>query len=77
MFEKGKILSQREVYLILKELGGEATTKQISLRAKEKFPTLSLHAYVNNRLVKLEKNGYVQRTREGRNTLWKIIAEYP
>jgi len=64
------------VYLILRELGGGATTKQISIRAKEKFPTLSLYLYVNNRLRKLEKNGYVKRTIKGKECFWQIIAEY-
>ena len=70
-------MSQKEVWDILKELGGTATTKQISMRAKEKFPELSLHAYVGNRLRKLEKNGYVTRIRKNKQLVWTIIAEYP
>jgi Fe2+ or Zn2+ uptake regulation protein len=70
-------LSQEEVYKILKELGGKATTRQISIRAKEKFPTASLYQYVGNRLQKLEKNGHVKRTLEKREITWSIIADYP
>ena len=50
-------MSQAEVYKILKELGSQATTRQISDRAKVKFPRLSLYMYVYNRLRKLEKKG--------------------
>jgi Fe2+ or Zn2+ uptake regulation protein len=69
-------LSQKEVYDILKELGGEATTKQIKIRAKEKFPELSLHAYVTDRLRRLERNGYVRKIIKDGEVAWKIIAEY-
>ncbi|MEM2507679.1 MAG: hypothetical protein QXF61_11620 [Nitrososphaeria archaeon] len=69
-------MSQKEVYEILKELGGEATTKQISQKAKEKFPNLSLYLYVSNRLRKLEKNGYVKRVIKDGKIVWKIVAEY-
>jgi Fe2+ or Zn2+ uptake regulation protein len=48
-------LSQYEIYLILEELNGKATTSQIKKRAREKFPDYSLHTYVYDRLTKLEK----------------------
>jgi Fe2+ or Zn2+ uptake regulation protein len=70
-------LSQKEVYEILKELGGRATTREIKLRAQTKFPGLTLHAYVTNRLNKLKKNGYVKSIYENGKTVWTIIAEYP
>ena len=71
-------MSQGEVYRILEELGGEATTRQIRDRAKEKFPDLSLHTYVTDRLKKLRKKGYITRAldRNG-NVLWKIVEKYP
>lgn len=71
-------MSQGEIYKILEELGGEATTIQIRNRAKEKFPHLSLHAYAADRLRKLRQKGYIARTldRNGK-ILWKIIEEYP
>ena len=74
-----RVMSQEEVYKILEELGGEATTKEIRKRAKEKFPDFSLHQYVGNRLRKLEKNGYVTSisNKESRETRWKIVEEYP
>jgi hypothetical protein len=71
------ILSQEEVYFILKELGGTASSKEIADRAKQKFPTLSLWSYVNKRLLQLEKKGYVQADRKGLMNVWKIIKAYP
>jgi len=76
MLKSSEILSQKEVYEILKELGGEATTKQIAQRAKEKFPGLSMHSYVSNRLHKLAKNGYVKKIIKNGELRWKITAEY-
>jgi Fe2+ or Zn2+ uptake regulation protein len=70
-------MSQESVYKILKELGGKATTSDIRIRAKENFPTATLYQYVNNRLRKLEKNGYVKRTVEKNQTTWSIILNYP
>ena len=71
-------MSQEEVYKILEGLGGTATTKQISRRAKEKFPKYALWSYVGHILRKLKKNGYVIKVPgEGRQVLWKIIREYP
>jgi sugar-specific transcriptional regulator TrmB len=69
-------MSQREVFIILKELGGEATTKQISGVAKNKFPKYSLHAYVYDRLRRLEKKGYVKRSCEEPQK-WIIVEEFP
>lgn len=68
---------RQEVYKIIKELGGQATYKQIKQKAKEKFPTLSLFQYIGDRLRKLEKNGYVTHfvNKEG-ETVWKIIQSY-
>lgn len=71
-------MSQKEVYRILKELGGMATTKQISQRAKDKFPRCSLWSYVGHTLRRLEKKGYVAKVPyENRQVLWKIVSEYP
>ncbi len=61
-------MSQDDVLDIIKELGGEATTTQIRVRAKEKFPIRSLYSYVNNRLRKLVKNKRVEQVGEK----WKI-----
>ena len=75
----GKVMSQEEVYKILEELGGEATTLEIRKRAKEKFPTFSLYQYVGNRLRKLEKNGYIIKIsdeKHGASTRWKIVEAY-
>jgi len=67
-------LSQRDVYEILKELGGKASTGEISKRAKEKYPTRSLHQYVSDRLNKLAKKDVVKRM-EGEGAYWKIIDD--
>ncbi len=72
-------MSQFVVYMILKELGGKATTRQIKERALEKFPDLTLYSYVRNRLNKLKKKGFVRNypTKNDKNELvWEIIAEW-
>jgi uncharacterized membrane protein len=70
-------MSQKEVYEIIKELGGEATYREIKRRAKEKFPNLTLWQYVTDRLKKLEKKGYVIKIKRGNEIVWKIVEEYP
>uniref|UniRef100_A0A7V3KNY3 Uncharacterized protein n=1 Tax=candidate division WOR-3 bacterium TaxID=2052148 RepID=A0A7V3KNY3_UNCW3 len=70
-------MSQKEVYEIIKELGGEATYSEIKRRAKEKFPNLTLWQYVTDRLKKLEKKGYVIKIKRGDEIVWKIVEEYP
>jgi len=66
-------MSQQDVFKILKDLGGEATTKQIREMAKKRYPNSTLYSFVTNRLRKLEKWGYVKedRTKE----TWKIVKE--
>lgn len=66
-------MSQQEVYEILQKLGGKATAREISRVAFEMFPQYTLHAYVSNRLHKLEKNGYVKHDEHG---YWIIVAKY-
>ena len=75
LYNSGR-LSQKEVYDILKELGGIASAQQISMRAKEKFPEFTLHLYVVNRLKKLQKNGFVERVIMDGKVFWKIVAEF-
>lgn len=72
-------MSQKEVYNIIRELGGKASTSEIKKRAREKFPNLSLHLYVNNRLTQLEKYGFIRKHAAGRVTTWTIVEEvhYP
>jgi len=69
-------MSQHEIYKIIKELGGEATPKQIRERAKEKFPEYSLWQYVGDRLTKLERNGYIKRIIRNNHVIWKIIEDW-
>lgn len=61
-------MSQEDVLGILKELKGEATTKEISELAKKKYRERTLYLYVTNRLKKLERNNKI--TKEGEK--WKI-----
>lgn len=62
-------MSQEDVLNILKDLKGEATTKQIRDVAKKRFPYRTLYLYVADRLRKLEKNKKIKK--EGEK--WKII----
>ena len=67
------------MYKIIQELGGSATTKEIRNLAYSKYPNRSLYTYVTNRLIKLEKDGYITKiTNEKTNNTWKITnKEYP
>jgi len=67
-------MSQRDVYVILVELGGGVTTKQIKNRAKEKYPGRTLYLYVLNRLIKLERYGYVKRTKKEDGDYWETTG---
>jgi hypothetical protein len=66
-------MSQIEVFIILKDLGGIATGKEIIEQARAKFPNYSLANYVYIRLSKLCKSGYV--THDSKNMTYKIIDE--
>jgi DNA-binding HxlR family transcriptional regulator len=57
-------MSQRDVYEILKEIGGKATTNEIRNLAKNKYPNRTLYQYVSDRLKKLQKWGYVEKEGE-------------
>jgi len=64
-------MSQEDVLNILKELKGEATTKEISVKSKEKYPNRTLYTYVWTRLTQLEKNHKVERS----GNRWKIKSK--
>ena len=74
-------MSQIEILLILQELGGSAKQSDIMKRAREKFPDLSLHKYVGNRLQKLSKSGCVSCKRDDTikqhigDVVWTIIDD--
>lgn len=71
-------MSQKEIFIILKELGGRATTEEIKDCAKEKFPKFILYTYVTDRLKKLKKSGYVEKTTRKNDVIWKLIKkDYP
>ena len=61
-------MSQEDVLEIIKELGGEATTKEIKERAKKKYRERTLYLYVLDRLKKLERNKIIEKNGEK----WKL-----
>lgn len=69
-------MSQKIIYDLIEELGGEATTKQIKELALKRYPNLTLHTYVKNRLKKLENFGYVKKTISDRVEMWKIVRKF-
>ena len=64
-------MSQEDILSLLKELKGEATTKEIRDRARKKYPERTLYLYVLNRLKKLESNKFIKK--EGEK--WKITKK--
>ena len=64
-------MSQVEVMITLKELGGRATNKILVKRISEKYPGLTLNEYVGCRLTKLRKAGYVGYNKDTME--WYII----
>jgi hypothetical protein len=65
-------MSQRTVCELLKELGGRATSRQISDLALRKYPDHSLHSYVSDRLRKLSNRRYVKKNEDG---TWETVAK--
>ena len=65
-------MSQEEVYKILIERGGVATTGEIAGILAARFPDLGIHVYVRRTLKRMEKQGYVKR---GASDTWEIIRE--
>jgi len=61
-------MSQEDTFKILKELKGEATTKEVKELAKKKYRERTLYLYIGDRLKKLERNNKI--TKEGEK--WKI-----
>jgi hypothetical protein len=68
-------MSQIEILIILKELGGRCSSNAIIKRAKEKFPELSLWQYVGTRLSKMRKSGIV--TRDNKTGEWYVLDYSP
>jgi hypothetical protein len=48
-------MSQQTVLELLQELGGTATSSEIIILAREKYPDLSLWQYIGDRLRKLKR----------------------
>ena len=61
-------MSQEDTLKILKELKGEATTKEVKELEKKKYRERTLYLYIGDRLKKLERNNKI--TKEGEK--WKI-----
>jgi len=67
-------VSQMKIYNILKELGGKASTAEVRILAKKKYPNKALHKYVSSRLATLRRNRIIKRSEDG---LWAIIKQNP
>lgn len=67
-------MSQKVVYELLEELGGKATTTQVSELAKKKYPKYTVYTYVSVRLKSLKKWGYVTRNNDG---IWSTTRIRP
>lgn len=65
-----RVMSQTLILKLLRRLKGRATQQQIRDLARKRYPDLSLHAYVGERLRSLQKWGIVDRDKEGR---WYIV----
>lgn len=66
-------MSQRLVLELLKELGGKATSRQIKVLAKKRYPDSALDVLVGDRLSKLIKAGMVIR-RDGQVVEGKKVS---
>jgi uncharacterized membrane protein len=69
-------MSQEDVYNLLKDLGGKATTNEIKEAAKKKYPDCSLYTYVWTRLSKLEQYGCVKHEKRGKDHIWIITGKF-
>lgn len=65
-------MSQDDTLKILKELGGQATSLEISNRAKKKYPDRTLYIYISDRLKRLCKYGIVKKELIAGKIIWKI-----
>lgn len=69
-------VSQREIYALLRELGGDASRDELKAAAKEKWPRLSLYQYVHVPLKRLVTWGYVEQYEVDGKRRWRIIRDY-
>jgi TATA-box binding protein (TBP) (component of TFIID and TFIIIB) len=65
-------MSQREIFRILKNLQGKASSSEIRQQAKQNFPDRELFAYTSVRLHSLQKRGLVSKTRSNGESCWSI-----
>jgi hypothetical protein len=68
----GSRLSQKVVLELLRELGGRATSRQISQLALQRYPGDTLYTYVGNRLRKLENWDLVKHNPDD---TWEIVVQ--
>lgn len=70
-------MSQDDVMLLLDELGGSATNAELGDLALAKWPKRTLHQYINDRLKKLQKAGYVTCDRSEDPAVLVLVRSEP
>jgi transcription initiation factor TFIID TATA-box-binding protein len=65
-------MSQRDIQELLLELGGEASSSDISNLASKRYPTRSLDQYISNRLESMKRKGLVEKLEENR---WRLTQK--
>jgi transcription initiation factor TFIID TATA-box-binding protein len=63
-------MSQEDIRQLLLDAGNEATIRELSELARQKFPKRSLHQYIQDRMSSMEKKGLVEPTKDG--TAWRL-----
>jgi transcription initiation factor TFIID TATA-box-binding protein len=63
-------MSQEDIRQLLLDAGDEATIKELSELARQKFPKRSLHQYIQERISSMEKRGLVEPIKDG--TAWRL-----
>lgn len=63
-------MSQEDIRQLLLDAGGEATIRELSELARQKFPKRSLHQYIQERMLPMEKKGLVEPIEDG--TAWRL-----
>ena len=66
-------MGQKEIYSVIKELGGTAFPQEIKQVVKSKYPNSSMHDYVYHQLKNLERWRIVEKNLNGS---WTITAKY-
>lgn len=64
-------MSQEDVRRLLVTLGGEASLKELSDLARERYPKRSLHAYLGERLKSMERKEIVEKS-DDKTSVWRL-----